>query len=89
MHSLYTLGSRLNATIFSNTHVVGQLDCLIVCDMEPCCRSINFKKIPSSQDDQNCEMLHNVVYNTTEKLLETNASFDYVYFTSSEKVWLM
>jgi hypothetical protein len=83
---LYTLGYRLNTTIFTTTHVDGQLDCLIVCDKEPCCRSINFKKKSSSDDNQNCEMLHNVVYNTSEKLLETNSSFDHVYFVSSNKV---
>jgi hypothetical protein len=86
MHSSYTLGSRLNTTIFTTTHVSGQLDCLIVCDKEPCCRSINFKKKSKSHIEKNCEMLHNVVYNTSEKLLETNAFFDHLYFTSSKKV---
>ena len=71
------------------THVSQQLDCLIECDKEPCCRSINFKKILSSDYECNCEMLHNVVYNTSEKLLKTNASFDHVYFTSSKKVRLI
>jgi hypothetical protein len=70
MHSSYTLGSRLNTTIFTTTHVTGQLDCLIVCDKEPCCRSINFKKKSSSHIEKNCEMLHNVVSNTSEQLLE-------------------
>jgi hypothetical protein len=86
MHSSYTLGSRLNTTIFTTTHVTGQLDCLIVCDKEPCCRSINFKKKSSSHIEKNCEMLHNVVSNTSEQLLEKNQSFDHVYFISSEKV---
>jgi hypothetical protein len=86
MLSSYTPGFRLNTTLFTTTHVDKQLDCLIVCDKEPCCRSINFKKISSSAIEKNCEMLHNMVYNTSEKLLERDPSFDHVYFTSSEKV---
>jgi hypothetical protein len=86
MFSSYTLGSRLNTTLFTTTHVDGQLDCLIVCDQEPCCRSINFKNISSSPLEKNCEMLHNVVHKTSEQLLETDRSFDHLYFISSEKV---
>jgi hypothetical protein len=86
MFASYALGSRLNTATLTTTHVSGQLDCLIVCDKELCCRSINFKKESNSDDNQNCEMLHNVVYNTSEKLLETNAAFDHVYFVSSNKV---
>ncbi|CAB4006545.1 Hypothetical predicted protein [Paramuricea clavata] len=66
-------------------HVSQRIDCLIECDKEPCCRSTNIQKKSSSHDAQICEMLHNVVYNTSEKLLETNPSFDHVYLTSSKK----
>jgi hypothetical protein len=85
--SSYTVDSRLITNRFMTINVSQRIDCLIECDKEPCCRSINIQKKSSSHDAQLiCEMLHNLVYNTSEKLLETNTSFDHVYLTSSKKV---
>ncbi|XP_028411143.1 microfibril-associated glycoprotein 4-like [Dendronephthya gigantea] len=55
------------------------------CATEICCRSINFKKKLTSKNDSNCEMLHNVVYNTSERLLEKNSSYNYVYLVNPQK----
>ena len=65
--------------------VLERIDCVIKCVQEPCCRSINYKK--TSQNETNCEMLHDVVYNTSEKVLEKNRSHDYIYLTNPRKVW--
>jgi hypothetical protein len=81
-----TVDSRLITNRFQTINVSHRIDCLIECDKEPCCRSINIQKKSSSHDAQICEMLHNLVYNTSKKLLEANPSFDHVYFTSSKKV---
>ena len=62
------------------------INCAQECVEEPCCRSINFKKIVTTKSERNCEMLHNVVYNTSETLLENNASYDYIYFNNPRKV---
>ena len=70
-------------------NVSQRIDCVIECDKEPCCRSINIQKKSNSHDAQICEMLHNVVYNTSEDLLEANPTFDHVYLTSSKKVNLI
>ena len=61
-------------------------ECIIECVKEPCCRSINYRK--TLCNETNCEMLHNVVYNTSEKLLEKNSSYDHVYLTNPHKVTL-
>ena len=67
------------------TKVVSEkLGCVMECSNEPCCRSINYKKI--FRNEPNCEILHNVVYNTSENALKKNSSFDYVYLTNPEKV---
>ena len=82
------LGFRLNTTIFANQIVSQRIDCIIECAMEPCCRSINYKKRSSLKNETNCEMLHNVVFNTSENALEKNSSFHYVYLTNPDKVSL-
>ena len=67
------------------TKVVSEkLDCVMECSSEPCCRSINYKKI--LRNEPNCEILYNVVYNTSENALKKNSSFDYVYLVNPEKV---
>ena len=64
------LGFRLDTTVLMIKVVSEKLDCVMECSNEPCCRSINYKKI--FQNEPNCEILHNVVLNK-------NSSFDYVY----------
>ena len=61
-----------------------RIECIMECVMEPCCRSINYKK--TFQNEPNCEMLHDVIYNTSEKVLERNSSYDYVYVLDPQKV---
>ena len=64
-----------------------KMDCIIECVNEPCCRSINYRK--TLRNEKNCEMLHNIVYNTSEALLERNSSYDHVYLTNPHKVGIM
>ena len=64
--------------------VFEKIDCVVKCVQEPCCRSINYKK--TSENEANCEMLHDVVYDTSEKVLKKNSSYDYVYLTNQQKV---
>ena len=78
------LGFRLDTTVLMIKVVSKKLDCVMECSNEPCCRSINYKKI--LQNERNCEILHNVVYNTSENALKKNSSFDYVYLVNPEKV---
>ncbi|XP_028411161.1 techylectin-5B-like [Dendronephthya gigantea] len=78
-------GFRLNVTVVKTNVVSEWIDCVMECATEICCRSINFKRILTSKNDSNCEMLHNVVYNTSERLLEKNSSYDYVYLVKPQK----
>ncbi|CAB4042573.1 Hypothetical predicted protein, partial [Paramuricea clavata] len=55
------------------------------CYKETCCRSINYKRTSTFQNEPNCEILHNVVYNCSENALMKNFSFDHVYLVDSEK----
>ena len=83
---LSAAGFRLKTTAYMTSAATHWINCAKECVEEPCCRSINFKKIVSTKSERNCEMLHNVVYNTSENLLENNASYDYIYFINPRKV---
>ena len=87
MHFLFrVVGFRLNTTVYMTTVATHGMNCAAQCVEEPCCRSINFKKIVSTPNERNCEMLHNVVYNTSKKFLLKNTSYDYIYFNNPRKV---
>jgi hypothetical protein len=81
-------GFRLNATVLKATVVSQWINCIMECATELCCRSINFKK--TFKNESNCEMLHDVVYNTSEKFLQANSSYDYAYLANPAKVfWII
>ena len=82
--SLCSLGYRLNTSVVMTKFVSQWMECMIECVNEPCCRSINYKK--TYKNEANCEMLHDVVYNTSEKDLERNFSYDYIYLIEPQKV---
>ena len=56
------------------------------CAIEPCCRSINHKKTSALQNEANCELLHDVIFNATKELLQKNPSYDYSYLVNPPKV---
>ncbi len=64
-----------------------RIDCVMECATEPCCRSINYKKV--LQNESNCELLHNVIYDESEEVLEKISSYDYVYLVNPQKVFIM
>ena len=82
----YSLGLRLNVTVIKPIVVLHWIDCVMECATDACCRSINYKKTVSLPNEPNCEMLHDVLYNTSEKMLENNSSYDHVYLENPEKV---
>jgi hypothetical protein len=40
-------------------------------------------------NESNCEMLHNVVYNVSERVLKENSTYDYVYLFNPKKVAIL
>ena len=77
-------GFRLNTSILMIKSLSQWMDCVVECAKQPCCRSINYKQ--TSQNESNCEMLHNLVHNTSEKLLERNPFYGHVYLINPHKV---
>jgi hypothetical protein len=89
LFSLYTSGFRLNATVLMAKVVSKRIDCVMECATEPCCRSINYKKSMVAENESNCEMLHNVVYNVSERVLKEKSMYDCVYLLNPEKVKIL
>ena len=85
------IGFRLDTTILKNIAVSDWFDCVVECATEPSCRSINYnnKEPLNLKNEANCEMLHNVVYNTSQKFLKKNSSYDHVFLMNPQKVSLL
>ena len=80
-------GFRLQKQVLMSKIVLQKIDCLMDCAADQCCRSVNYKKISTSQNETNCEMLHDIVsHNTFDDMLKKNSAFDYVYLIKPEKV---
>jgi hypothetical protein len=82
----HSTGFRLNTTVLKTKVVSQRVDCVMECATETGCRSINYKKTVSVQNETNCEMIHDVLDDTSEKMLENNSSYDYVYLVNPNKV---
>ncbi|XP_028412100.1 microfibril-associated glycoprotein 4-like [Dendronephthya gigantea] len=78
-------GYKLDARILKTQHASTWINCVIECAKEPCCRSINYNKTFDLCEEPNCEMLHNLAYNTSDKILQLNPSFDHIYLAQPEK----
>ncbi|CAB4005984.1 Hypothetical predicted protein [Paramuricea clavata] len=78
-------GFKLDTKVLMIKVVSDKLACVMECYKEACCRSINYKKTSTFQNEPNCEILHNVVHNSSENALMKTSSFDYVYLVDPEK----
>ena len=79
----------MNATVLKDIIVSEWIDCVMECATDLCCRSINFKKTMTLNNESNCEMLHHVAYNNFEELLESNFYYDYAYLVNPQKVRIL
>ncbi|XP_028416200.1 sushi, von Willebrand factor type A, EGF and pentraxin domain-containing protein 1-like [Dendronephthya gigantea] len=79
-------GFRLNSSILKKTNVSSKAECISSCIKEPCCRSLNYKESSPQAEASVCEMLHDVIHNTSKQLQE-NSFYDYIYFKESQKVY--
>ncbi|XP_028398842.1 sushi, von Willebrand factor type A, EGF and pentraxin domain-containing protein 1-like [Dendronephthya gigantea] len=77
-------GTRLNSIILKRTNAPNKIQCILSCVKEQCCRSVNYGERLQHDQACRCEMLHDVIGNTTAEL-ESNSSYDYVYLTAPLK----
>ena len=81
----FVLGQRLNTTVLKNVTALSEFDCGAHCYQNSCCRSANFRKIPSNDGRENCELLHAVEWEEPGTLQE-NGSYDYIIMVQPRRV---
>ena len=86
INSFNISGFRLNTTVYAKIATSDWADCAIECVRDPCCRSVNYKTLITAGNEENCEMLHNLVYNTSDDLLKKNGTYNYIFLNSPMKV---
>ena len=81
----YLLGFRLNAPVLEVHNVSWKSACVDNCFAHPCCRSMNYNYASLVNQSGKCELLHDLVENTSY-VLEPNSSFDHLFFNYPLKV---
>ena len=85
------LGHRLNATVHKKLHAWHDVDCVVRCLDDTCCRSVNYLKtldFDKEDDDNkdNCELLHDAAGSAKNSSLLRNDDYDYFILKNHEKV---
>ena len=81
----FRLGFRLNAPVVKVRNVSLRIACVDECFAHQCCRSMNYNYATLADHSNKCELLHNLVENTSY-VLERNSSFDHLFFNEPLKV---
>ncbi|XP_046864159.1 uncharacterized protein LOC124458109 [Xenia sp. Carnegie-2017] len=76
---------RLQGNIFKKIDVTNEMECIVSCAKEPCCRSINHRRKFSQGRWSLCEMLHTDLNNSKENDLKHNRFYDYIFLNSPFK----
>ena len=82
---MFELGQRLNTTVHKRFNASSKFDCGFHCYDNTCCRSVNFRNIPSEDGRENCELLH-AVGREEPGNLQQNETYDYFIMVQPERV---
>ena len=85
------LDHRLNATVHKKLQAWHEVDCVLRCLNDTCCRSVNYLKtldFGKEEDDNkdNCELLHHTVVSGKNNSLLRNDDYDYFIMEKPERV---
>ena len=71
----------MNTTIQKKIHAWHDIDCVVRCVDDTCCRSVNFLKtldLDEEENKENCELLHDaVVSGNNYNLIQIDDNYDY------------
>ena len=70
--------------MYKEINVLFPMDCAAKCFLEFCCRSANFRKIPSKDGKENCELLHTIAKEVPAEKLKRNDSYDHLMLGQEE-----
>ena len=85
------LDHRLNATVHKKLQTWHEVDCVLRCLNDTCCRSVNYLKTLDFVRDEdhnkdNCELLHDAVVSGKKDSLLRNDDYDYFIMENPERV---
>lgn len=60
--------------------------CVVRCVIDPCCRSVNFKRNSSNEGYGDCELLHDVKNSTSSEMHEKNEMYEHIPLLEPRKV---
>ena len=71
----------MNTTMQKKIHAWHDIDCVVRCVDDTCCRSVNFLKtldLDEEENKENCELLHDAfVSGNNYNLIQTDDNYDY------------
>ena len=81
LHLSTLLGHRLNTTVLKKIRAWHDIDCVVRCVDDTCCRSVNFLRtldLDEEENKENCEMLHDAVVSWNNyNLIQADDNYDY------------
>ncbi len=77
----------MNTTVYGRSQASSPMECILHCLNEPCCRSVNYRKITCDNSEGNCELLHVHVTENPQYLVEDGGS-DYYILLQPDRVSL-
>ena len=85
------LDHRLNAAVRNKLHAWDEVDCVLRCLDDTCCRSVNYLKTldfgkEENDNKDNCELLHDAVVSEKNDSLLRNHDYDYFIMENPERV---
>ena len=81
----------MNATLHKKLQAWHEVDCVLRCLNDTCCRSVNYLKtldFGTDEDDNkdNCELFHDAVVSGRNDILLQNDDYDYFIMENPERV---
>ena len=81
----------MNATVRIKLHASHDVDCVVRCLDDTCCRSVNYLKTldfgtDEDENKDNCELLHDAVVSGKNDSLLRNDDYDYFILKNPERV---
>ena len=80
----------MNTTVHKKLRVGHEIECIVMCVNDTCCRSLNFLKtlrLDENENKDNCELLHDaVVTGKKQNLLSIDVNYDYFIMNKPERV---
>ena len=83
-----SLDRRLNVTVYRKVYSMSEIDCIMLCVVDECCRGTNYWKtqIFAENMKENCEILYEVDTEFTSDVLVREKNYNYLKLRNPSRV---